>query len=109
MMMAWAASRKRWTRCAARSFAVLIDRSTARCFQAGSSLGLVTDGSDDCREGRTWFGCIGVRPVTGVPTPSRDDVSEIVTFPAREYYSLTARHGSRTRITGRRRRACAID
>jgi hypothetical protein len=31
----------------------LIDRSTARCFQAGSSLGLVTAGSDGCREGRT--------------------------------------------------------
>jgi hypothetical protein len=36
-----------------RSFAVLMDRSTARCFQAGSSLGFVTGGSVDCRVGRT--------------------------------------------------------
>src|ERR1700727_1144796 len=100
MMMDCAASRKRWTRRAARSFAVLIDRSTARCFQAVSSLGLVTDGSVDCREGRTCLDCTGERRVIGVLAPSRDDVSEIVTFPAREYYSLTALHGSRTRITG---------
>jgi hypothetical protein len=46
MMIAWAASRKRCTLCAARSFAVLIERSTARCFQAGSSLTLVTSCSD---------------------------------------------------------------
>src|SRR6202020_1218879 len=38
-MMAWAASRNRWTRCSARSFAARVDRSTARCFQDGSSPG----------------------------------------------------------------------
>src|SRR5262249_3924039 len=67
MMIACAASRKRWTRCAARNLAVLIDRSTARCFQAGSSLGLVTGGSDNCREGRTWLDSTGERRVIGVP------------------------------------------
>src|ERR1700743_1732227 len=48
-------------------------------------------------------------PCHSVLAPSRDDVSEIVTFSAREYYSLTALRGSRTRITGRRGRVHAID
>src|SRR5438270_12648582 len=101
MMMDCAASRKRWTRCPARSFAVLIDRSTARCFQAGSSLGLVTGGSDDCRDGRTWLDSTGERRVIGVLLPSRDDVSEIVTFLAREYYSLASQQGSGMQFTER--------
>src|SRR5882757_1910184 len=61
MMIAWAASRNRCTRCAARSFAVLIDRSTARCFHAGSSPGLLTGCSVAGRLGRTWMNCTGER------------------------------------------------
>src|SRR5271167_3891783 len=91
MMIACAASR---TRCAARSFAVLMDRSTARCFQAGSSLGLLTADSDDCRAGTTWLDCTGERRAIGVLDPLGDSVSEIVTFLLREYYSLTGAYGS---------------
>src|ERR1700727_677852 len=87
MMMDCAASRKRWTRRAARSFAVLIDRSTARCFQAGSSLGLVTDGSDDCREGRTCLDSTGDGRDIAALDPPPDHVAEIVTSLPREYYS----------------------
>src|ERR1700743_2149726 len=71
-----------------------MDRSTARCFQAGSSLGLVTADSDDCREGRTWLDSTGERRAIGVLDPLADDVSEIVTFVLREYYSLTRVYGS---------------
>jgi hypothetical protein len=39
--MVWAASRNRCTLCSARSLAALVERSTARCFQAGSSLGVL--------------------------------------------------------------------
>src|ERR1700745_853488 len=46
-----------------------MDRSPARCFQAGSSLGLVTGGSDDCRVGRTWLDSTGERRDIGVLDP----------------------------------------
>src|SRR6266568_4360906 len=52
-MIAWAASRNRCTRCSARSFAALVDRSTARCFQAGSSISVLTRGLVSCAMGRT--------------------------------------------------------
>jgi len=44
VMIAWAAPRNRSTRCSARSLAALVERSTARCFQAGSSLAMLTGG-----------------------------------------------------------------
>jgi hypothetical protein len=59
MMIDCAASKKRWTRWAARIFAVLIERSTARCFQAGSSLGLVTGAPAWCAVGEAQRNCTG--------------------------------------------------
>src|ERR1017187_3973314 len=44
-MIAWAASRNRCPLCSARSFAARVERSTARCFQAGSSVSVLTTGS----------------------------------------------------------------
>ena len=71
---------ERWTRCAARSFAVLIDRSMVRCSRplfAGS----VTGGSNDCRERGDTIGLYRRRRVIACrSTPSRDDVSEIGNF-----------------------------
>src|SRR5882757_4054904 len=87
MMIAWAASRNRCTRCAARSFAVLIDRSTARCFHAGSSLGLLTGCSDAGRLGRTWMNCTGERLGIAVLDPLAATLFEIGTSSLREYYS----------------------
>src|SRR5580700_2491831 len=81
-----------------------MDRSTARCFQAGSSLGLVTSGSADCREGRTWLDSTGERRDIVALDPLTDDVSEIVTFLRREYYSLTRVYGS-----GIARVTCAVN
>src|ERR1700742_984480 len=66
-----------------------MDRSTARCFQAGSSLGVVMEGSDDCREGRTWLDSTGERRDISALDPLTEAVSEIVTFLSREYYSPT--------------------
>jgi hypothetical protein len=78
-----------------------MDRSTARCFQAGSSLALVTGGSDDCRKGRTSLECTGERRDIGVLDPLADHVSETVTFLLREYYSLARVYGSAMTRAGR--------
>src|SRR5450755_1214550 len=53
MMIAWAASRNRCTLRSARSFAALVERSTARCFQAGSSPSMLTAESILCAMLRT--------------------------------------------------------
>src|ERR1700743_2182610 len=71
-----------------------MDRSTARCFQAGSSLGLVTAASGDCRAGRTWLDSTGERRDIAALDPLTDHVLEIVTCFSREYYSLRRVYGS---------------
>src|SRR5271157_92226 len=69
-MMVWAASRNRCTLCSARSFAALVERSTARCFQAGSSLGVLMSGSIFCIICRTLLygsGRLPTAPAVSLP------------------------------------------
>ncbi len=59
---------------------ISLTRGAARCFQAGSSLGLVTSGSCAGRWGKAWRNCTGDFWDIVVRDPLSTDVSEIVTF-----------------------------
>src|SRR5262249_25231374 len=80
-MIAWAASRNRCTLCSARSFAARVERSTARCFQAGSSTSVLTSGPVFCAIGRTLLHGSG-SPPANLPRAYRTHVRPEFSFSA---------------------------